>query len=126
MDDFERLALDSLKLSPSANVSALEGAGATRVLRYARGDTMRLECVVCHNTHPESPKTDWEVGDLRGVLAISVPMASFDERAREARRPYTMLLLLALLGLLGAIVMLVQYFPHLPGQGRWRPPDSEL
>jgi adenylate cyclase len=127
LDDFERLALDSLKVSPSVPVSAVEGAGTDRVLRYARADTMRLECVACHNSHPESPKTDWEVGALRGVLAISVPMASFDARAREARRPYTMLLLLALIGLLGAAVMLLHFFPNLPGQGRSppsRPPDA--
>ncbi len=118
MDAFERMAMDSLLVSPSAVVSAIEGVGSDRVLRYARGDTMRVECVTCHNTHPESPKTDWEVGDLRGVLAISVPMASFDERAREARSPYTMLLVLALLGLLYAVVMLLHYFPHLPFAGR--------
>jgi adenylate cyclase len=121
MDDFERLALDSLKVSPGAAVSAVEGEGAARVLRYARGDTMRLECIDCHNTHPESPKTDWEVGDLRGVLTISVPMMSFDERAREARSPYTMLLVLALLGLMAAMVMLLQNVPGRHGQGRSRP-----
>ena len=75
---------------------------------------MRAECVSCHNTHAESPKTDWKVGDLRGVLAISFPLASFEQSAEDARRPYTMLLLLALLGLLGAFVMLVQHLPRIP------------
>ena len=32
------------------------------------------DCVACHNTHPETPKKDWKVGDLRGVLEISMPM----------------------------------------------------
>jgi adenylate cyclase len=114
MDDFERMALDSLKAFPSAVVSAVEGDHGSRVLRYALGDTMRLECVACHNAHPESPKHDWEVGDLRGVLAVSIPMTSFEQRAREARRPYTMLLLLALLGLLGAVVVLIQDFGKSP------------
>lgn len=118
LDDFERLALGRLSASSTAVVSAVEGSGNARVLRYARADTMRAECVACHNSHPQSPKTDWQVGDVRGVLAISVPMSSFDERAREARGPYMMLLFLALLGLLAAAVMLIQFFPRIPGQGR--------
>ncbi|MDH3271748.1 MAG: DUF3365 domain-containing protein [Gemmatimonadota bacterium] len=120
LDDFERRALVSLRAAPDSAVSAVEGTGDTRVLRYARGDTMRAECVDCHNSHPESPKTDWEVGDLRGVLEVSVPLSSFDARAREARRPYTALLVLALLGLLAAAVMLLQYIPNLPGRDRPR------
>lgn len=114
MDDFEREAFDVLTARPDSFVSEVQGTGADRVLRYARGDTMRVECVFCHNNHSESPKTDWEVGDLRGVLAISFPLQSFDQSAREARRPYTMLLLLALLGLLGAFVLLVEHLPRLP------------
>ena len=30
-------------------------------------------CVVCHNTEPESPKTDWEVGDIMGATTWSYP-----------------------------------------------------
>ena len=108
MDGFERMALDSLKAWPAAVISVVERDQEGRVLRYALGDTMRLECVSCHNEHPESPRRDWRVGDLRGVLSVSIPMNAFDQRAREARRPYTMLLLLALLGLLGAVVMLAR------------------
>ena len=109
LDEFERLALDSLERSPAAVVSVVEGSGSDRVLRYARGDIMRLECVGCHNSHADSPKKDWSVGDLRGVLEVSVRMASFDQRARDAQRPYVALLILALLGLMGAGVMLMQY-----------------
>jgi adenylate cyclase len=29
-------------------------------------------CVSCHNMHPDSPKTDWKVGDVRGIQEISV------------------------------------------------------
>jgi len=29
-------------------------------------------CVGCHNSHPESPKTDWVAGDVRGVETITV------------------------------------------------------
>ena len=29
-------------------------------------------CVSCHNTHPESPKRDWSVGDVRGIQEVIV------------------------------------------------------
>jgi hypothetical protein len=47
------------------------------------------------------------------VLAISVPLRSFEENARATRRPYEILLLLALLGLLASLVMLVSVEPGL-------------
>ena len=35
-------------------------------------------CVSCHNAHPESPKTDWKVGDVRGIqeVVITQPIAA--------------------------------------------------
>jgi class 3 adenylate cyclase len=29
-------------------------------------------CVSCHNSHPESPKTDWKVGDVRGIQEVTI------------------------------------------------------
>ena len=43
-------------------------------LRYATADRMRSGCVGCHNTVAESPKTDWQVGDVRGVLQVDFPV----------------------------------------------------
>ena len=38
---------------------------------------MGAACVACHNSHPESPKRDWKVGDVRGIqeITISQPIA---------------------------------------------------
>jgi adenylate cyclase len=33
---------------------------------------METTCVACHNSHPESPKLDWKVGDVRGIQEVSV------------------------------------------------------
>ena len=27
-------------------------------------------CVDCHNSHPQTPKTGWKLGDVRGVLKV--------------------------------------------------------
>jgi class 3 adenylate cyclase len=39
---------------------------------------MGAACVACHNSHPESPKRDWKVGDVRGIqeITISQPIAA--------------------------------------------------
>lgn len=39
---------------------------------------METGCVSCHNSHPDSPKDDWKVGDVRGIQSITLvqPMAA--------------------------------------------------
>ncbi len=33
---------------------------------------MQDSCVSCHNSHPKSPKSDWQVGDVRGLQVVHV------------------------------------------------------
>ena len=33
---------------------------------------MGAACVTCHNSHPDSPKKDWKVGDVRGIQEVIV------------------------------------------------------
>jgi adenylate cyclase len=33
---------------------------------------MGQTCVNCHNAHPESPKHDWKVGDVRGIQEVTI------------------------------------------------------
>mgnify|MGYP002628818987 CR=1 FL=1 len=33
---------------------------------------MGSACVACHNSHPDSPKQDWRIGDVRGLQTISI------------------------------------------------------
>ena len=35
---------------------------------------MQTGCVSCHNSHPQSPKTDWKEGDVRGILEVILPV----------------------------------------------------
>ncbi|MGP2658121.1 ATP-binding protein [Malaciobacter sp. WC5094] len=32
-----------------------------------------MSCVNCHNTRADTPKDDWEIGDVRGVIEVSIP-----------------------------------------------------
>ena len=37
-----------------------------------RRSSWAQHCVGCHNSHPESPKRDWKVGDVRGIQEIII------------------------------------------------------
>ena len=73
-DDFELEALTRLRQNPSEPYYGFDQLAGRPVLRYATADVMREGCVECHNTHPDSPKTNWKAGDLRGVLEVTVPL----------------------------------------------------
>src|SRR5260370_27464231 len=47
---------------------------------------MKSTCVECHNTHPQSPRKDWQEGDVRGVLVIIRPLDKDEARVGEALR----------------------------------------
>ena len=76
-DDFERAALSYLRQNPTQTFVRVEDFQGRSSLRYAEADLMKPSCVACHNTHPDSPKRDWKVGDVRGVLEITQPLDSF-------------------------------------------------
>ena len=53
------------------------------VLRYARAQIMKESCVKCHNNHQQSPRKNWQKGDLAGVLAITRPLERDVQRTRS-------------------------------------------
>src|SRR5262244_2403929 len=69
-DDFELKALESLRQNPHARVSEVSGSIFDRRVRLATPIIMAAACVNCHNTHPDSPKRDWQVGDVRRHLGV--------------------------------------------------------
>lgn len=75
-DNFEQQALISLRQDPKAHFSRIEESQGHAMFRYGEASIMKPTCVACHNTHPDSPKTDWEVGDVAGVWEITQPLDS--------------------------------------------------
>ena len=53
------------------------------VLRYARAQIMNQSCVDCHNGNVASPKRDWVVGEVAGVLSITRPLQRDIESTRS-------------------------------------------
>jgi tRNA A-37 threonylcarbamoyl transferase component Bud32 len=86
-DEFEREALRRLRKSKGREtVHEFTEVGGQRVVRYAQARVMERSCVECHNTHPQSPRTDWQEGDVRGVLEIIRPLDQDEARVGEALR----------------------------------------
>ena len=73
LDPFQIQAVATLEQDAGAPFFRFEGEGGTRTLRYAEPVIMGPACVSCHNTHPDSRKTDWRTGDFRGVQEVSMP-----------------------------------------------------
>ena len=72
LDAFQQEAWDFLVRNPEETYSRQEILDGKQVVRVAVGDTMVVQtCVNCHNTIAESPKKDWKLGDVRGVLEVT-------------------------------------------------------
>jgi serine/threonine protein kinase len=85
-DDFEREALRRLVGNPDVPFWSFENVEGRPSLRYATARRMEQTCVRCHNGHPDSPKKDWQVGDVPGVLEIVRPLDKDVERAQQGLR----------------------------------------
>ena len=83
-DDFERSALRALRHRPEHPYVRFEEVQGIPSVRLARADVMRPACVGCHNSHPASPRRDWQVGDVRGVLEVTLPIAAAIARTESA------------------------------------------
>jgi len=116
-DSFEREALHELRKQPDKPFFRFEDFQGGPSLRYATAVPMKAGCVVCHNTHPESPKTDWKVGDVRGVQEIIRPLDSaVVETQAGLQDTFILLATMGLLGLAGFALVI----------GRMRRTSAEL
>ena len=71
-DDFERRALSELRANPNRLISDASSTIFSDGVRVVAPIVMGAACVDCHNTHPDSPKRDWKVGDVRGIQEVAV------------------------------------------------------
>src|SRR6476660_1268898 len=78
LDDFERNALQSLRTDPDQKIVDTATSLFSDRVRLIAPVLMGPACVSCHNSHPESPRRDWKVGDVRGIqeVAITQPIAA--------------------------------------------------
>ena len=85
-DAFGADALAELRQHPDRPFYRFEDFEGRPSLRYAVADRMQASCVACHNRRADSPKKDWKVGDVRGVLEFIRPLDNFGEAAVAQKR----------------------------------------
>ncbi len=115
-DDFERktlsvfndlIAKNEVGEEDNLEYFRFEKINGQPFLKFARGQLMTASCIECHNTHADSPKVDWKVGDLAGVFSLTRPLSVDVERASEGFQGATMLVISISLALTVFLVVIV-------------------
>lgn len=91
-DEFEWEALNQLLNNPDRPFYRIEEVAGVPMLRYAEADILKPSCVSCHNTYPGTPKTDWKIGDVRGILEITQPLGTFQAETQSSLRDTSLML----------------------------------
>ncbi len=106
-DDFEREALSYLRQYPMATFSRVENFQGRPSMRYAEADILHPSCVGCHNTRQDSPKKDWKVGDVRGILEVNTALDRYIlETKAGLQGTFIMLAILSGLALSGIAIVI--------------------
>jgi hypothetical protein len=76
-NEFERTALKQIEQHPNRPYSStIEGVGRQLFGSVYADVAVTMACVQCHNSHPNSPKSDFKLGDVMGGLVISFPLSN--------------------------------------------------
>jgi methyl-accepting chemotaxis protein len=111
LDGFGKEAWDTLKKNPGQTFTTLDEINGKQVVRVAMADTMSQPgCVACHNSHPQTPKNDWKLDEVRGVLEVQVPV---DDAIASASSLNRTIALIVVLSLAATVALLVFMFRQL-------------
>jgi len=72
LDAFETDSLKSLRSNPDQKLVETTWSPFHDKIRFIAPVVMGPACVSCHNTHPDSPKKDWKVGDVRAIQEVEI------------------------------------------------------
>ncbi len=104
---FRQDAWEALNANPDVPYYRFTEYKGRMVLRYAKADLIRPDCVNCHNSHPDTPKADWVVGDVRGVLEIIHPIDVITNQHKSGIQGlYIISTMIALFGLSGLYILM--------------------
>lgn len=99
-------ALSAFEAGADSVFWLLESGADAATYYYAEPVRMREACVDCHNSHPASTKTDWAVGDIRGVASIRSEVAGLGTVEALAQRWHLAVMAVSLLAAGALSVML--------------------
>ena len=106
LDSFQQEAWDFLTRNQQETYSRQEMLDGKQVVRVAVADVMVVQaCVNCHNTIAGSPKKDWKLGDVRGVLEVTSVIDGELANGAALSRSIIVWAILIGLGLLGIALL---------------------
>ncbi len=79
--DFEKEAFDYFSVNSETSFYRYMIYDGIYTLRYATPDfAVSDECVSCHNSHEESPKNDFKLGEMMGILVVNIPIGTVSKQ----------------------------------------------
>ena len=73
--EFERRGLEEVHMHPDRPYTGVIGRGKEQFFGAVYADRAVTQvCIGCHNSHPNSPKSDFKIDDVMGGLVIIFPM----------------------------------------------------
>ncbi|WP_455198504.1 Tll0287-like domain-containing protein [Kaarinaea lacus] len=71
----EKEGLKYVADNPGKNYYTTESLGGTKYFTAVYADTgVAPVCISCHNKHPDTPKSDFKIGDVMGGVVIRIPV----------------------------------------------------
>jgi len=108
LDAFQQQSWQTLNKSPIDPFIKTEEKNNRQIVRVAIADTMIAQsCVNCHNSHPDTPKNNWELGDVRGVLEVSVDIQEIIDEGQVTALKIVAILSLILMTIV--ILMIIKF-----------------
>jgi hypothetical protein len=76
-NEYERMDLKEVQMHPNRPYSSTIKGGEGQLFEAVYADVaVTTACIQCHNAHPNSPKSDFKIGDVMGGLVISFPLSN--------------------------------------------------
>jgi len=73
--EFERKGLRAVEHNPNEPYTGVIKSGKLRYFQALYPDiAVTKACVDCHNSHPMSPKRDFQLNDIMGAIVITIPL----------------------------------------------------
>ena len=73
--EFEKIGLGTVLTHPTKPYTGFVKEGGARYFQAVYPDlAVAQACIVCHNSHPDSPKRDFKINDVMGAIVITIPV----------------------------------------------------
>ncbi len=109
LDSFQQQAWEFIIKNPKEKFVKTQVINGKTIVRVAISDIMVADtCVNCHNTRTDSPKMDWKLGDVRGILEVSSDISPQLQRGKDVTFFVVGLFFISTLSILGLLALLAK------------------